>query len=168
MVTSHCNGDQTVFVLTPNRSASWHDNKCLLLVVFAWSGTIGLGFGLVGAWPVVPFVGLELVALFLGLRYTSWKISFQEVIRISNKHIFFERGISFPTTRMCWEISTLKAYVMPASHPEAAPEIDFADVAGHRVRIGEFLNYQDCQVLIDKLRACGLPLRTSHPCLWKC
>ncbi len=80
MVDAQSSENLTRLVLTPNRSMSWHLNKCLIAVVSLWMGLIALGIAMVGAWPVLPFLGLELATLWGGLWYTCWKLRIQEVI----------------------------------------------------------------------------------------
>jgi uncharacterized membrane protein len=48
------------WVARPNCSLSAAGRKLVLVVTAAVSGTIAFVFSWVGAWPVVPFTGLEL------------------------------------------------------------------------------------------------------------
>ncbi len=162
MVDVKSSGEFTRLVLTPNRSLSWRLNKCLIAFACLWSGLIGLGLTLAGAWPVLPFVGLELGGLASGIWYTCWKLRIQEVIYISDRSVRLERGIRGPETRLAWEKDRLKARVFLHAHPDQAPIIEFSDGRGQSVRIGAFLNLADCQALIHRLRCAGLPLRASE------
>ena len=58
-------------VLTPNRSLSWHGNVRIWAALFVLSALIATGFTLMGAWVIIPFAGLELIALACGIYLTS-------------------------------------------------------------------------------------------------
>jgi uncharacterized membrane protein len=57
------------FSLTTKRNCSMSPQALVWLLVFTacLSFAIGIGFALLGAWPVLPFVGLEFVALTAAL-----------------------------------------------------------------------------------------------------
>lgn len=63
--------DGVDYSLISRRNASLSRLGCRL--AFAALGlvivTISLGFSLLGAWPILPFAGLELLVLYLALRY---------------------------------------------------------------------------------------------------
>lgn len=58
------------FSLTTRRNCSLPPHALAWLLVFTacLSFAIGIGFASVGAWPVLPFVGLEVVALAMAFR----------------------------------------------------------------------------------------------------
>ncbi|MSP83211.1 MAG: DUF2244 domain-containing protein [Alphaproteobacteria bacterium] len=60
-------------VLAPHRSLSRRGHVWLIGGFACVSGAIGLGFYLIGAWPVVGFVGLDVILLWgaLKLSYLS-------------------------------------------------------------------------------------------------
>lgn len=57
------------WVARPNQALTPALVRRLLLGVAGISGGIALAFAAVGAWPVVPFAGIELGALWLALRH---------------------------------------------------------------------------------------------------
>jgi uncharacterized membrane protein len=57
-----------IWLARPNCSLSADESKTLLLAVAAVSGVISIAFTLIGAWPVIPFVGAELGVLWWALR----------------------------------------------------------------------------------------------------
>jgi uncharacterized membrane protein len=52
-----------MIVAKPNCSATWRSNQLVLLPLALPSLTIATAFALLGAWPILPFAGLELLAL---------------------------------------------------------------------------------------------------------
>ena len=59
MVANEFLDGNTVITLRPNRSASWQQTKIFLLVMAAPMFIIAVGWSIVGAWPILPFAGLE-------------------------------------------------------------------------------------------------------------
>lgn len=64
------NQDEPLFsaVLTPHRSLSGKGFTALMLAIGASSLTAGLIFWLAGAWPVVGFMGLDVLAVYVAFR----------------------------------------------------------------------------------------------------
>ena len=56
------------WVARPNRSLSRAGCKALFVATAVGSGVIAFAFSYFGAWPVIPFAGLELAALWWALR----------------------------------------------------------------------------------------------------
>jgi uncharacterized membrane protein len=59
------------WVARPNHSLSVAGRKLLFVITAAVSSLIALAFSFFGAWPVIPFAGLELVFLWWALRRTE-------------------------------------------------------------------------------------------------
>lgn len=155
--------EQWVFVLRPNCSMNWQQNKRVLWAMALWCGAIGLGFTLLGAWPVMPFVGLELMALAAGLYYVSWKSSHQQVLRFGSDGVVLEQGVHRPKKIGYWPRRELRVQIAMARHPDQVPCIQLSGGRGQPVRIGEFLNQPDCEDLITQLQRTGITLRRCDP-----
>ena len=54
------NGEKIIITLWPYRSLSLQGFRILIAVLASLMSLIGLGFYLIGAWPVVGFLGLEI------------------------------------------------------------------------------------------------------------
>lgn len=52
------------WVARPNHSLSVAGRKLLFVITAAVSSLVALAFSFFGAWPVIPFAGLELVFLW--------------------------------------------------------------------------------------------------------
>lgn len=159
MVDVSDDSGQRLLILKPNRSMTWRENKYLLGVVFCWSGAIGIGFLIMGAWVIMPFIGLELAALAAALYYVSWKISHCEVLRIDAETIVVEKGIRWPKKSWRWARDAVRINVQLADHPWQSPVIEMVAGDDKRVRLGEFLNVADCKKLTDELINAGLIVR---------
>ena len=152
-------GEGAILVLSPNVSMNWKRNLYLLVAVSVWGGGIGLGFWLLGAWPILPFVGLEVLCLAVGLWYTQRKLQCREVLSISPVDVVFEQGFVFPIYRTVWRRDSLRGQVLRASHPLQAPVAELFDGSGAHCRVGGFLNHEDTDQLIALLRQQNIRLR---------
>lgn len=57
------------WVARPNRSLALEQTRRLVFFAAVISGGIAVAFACVGAWPILPFAGLEVAALWLALRH---------------------------------------------------------------------------------------------------
>lgn len=71
-----------IITLWPHRSLSQRGFMILVAILGALAFVIGLGFFLIGAWPVIGFMGLELLVLYIVFRlnYRDGKQSEQLLI----------------------------------------------------------------------------------------
>jgi len=77
--------------LAPNRSASVKAiNLVIALLAFVFFAT-GLGFMLIGAWPVMGFLGLEIVLLYLALRWNLLLAGRHETVTLTRETLTVER-----------------------------------------------------------------------------
>ena len=78
-----------VITLWPHRSLSQRGFMILLSALGLLAFVIGLGFFLIGAWPVIGFMGLELGVLYLVFRlnYRDGKASEQLLIHDKGLHL---------------------------------------------------------------------------------
>lgn len=146
-------------ILQPNQSLSWRGNQYLLLCLTVWLLGFAILFATAGMWMVLPFIGLELLALAGALYYVSWKLSHRELIEISPQQVIIMRGRQRPQHHLEFPRQELIVHVTLPDHPWDSPVIELT--ARHRpsVRLGEFLNRDDCQRLLRVLAKAPLPIR---------
>lgn len=161
MVSSRRSGQDLVIVAKPNHSSSWRNNRRVLLLISVPSLAAAIGFTLLGAWPVLPFAGAELLALSSALYYVNWKLEYRHVITLSRDSVRIDKGHYAPTRR--WRIDREQAAlaVTPERHPWEGPQLA---VHGRqeRVVVGDFLNRDDCLSLLALLRK-EMLVRTHSP-----
>ena len=78
-------------ILRPNRSASV---RAINLVIALLAGVFfltGTGFMLIGAWPIMGFLGLEIVLLYLALRWNLLAAGRQETVTLTPRALTVER-----------------------------------------------------------------------------
>ncbi|MDH3716456.1 MAG: DUF2244 domain-containing protein [Gammaproteobacteria bacterium] len=90
---SGCNAQ---IVVRADQSLSWQGNLTVLTGLGVVIATIATGFAFVGLWMVVPFAGLELLAVAIGLYVTSRRLAHSEVISLSPRSVQVESGYRYP------------------------------------------------------------------------
>ena len=151
MVTSTRSDSKLMIIAKPNHSSSWRGNLFALLAISVPSLGAAIGFTLMGAWPILPFAGLELICLGAALYYVNWKLQYRHVITLSDKTVRIEKGHYHP--KKSWQFSRegTGLSINPLPHPWDSPEMAVHD-KNESVSVGEFLNRDDAQELIALLR----------------
>jgi uncharacterized membrane protein len=160
MVKRKFDGETRVLLVRPDRSMSWQQNRWLVAVLGGFTLVVALFWTMVGAWVILPFAGIEVLALYLGLHYVSWKLHLCQVVRIDADKVTVEEGHNFP--RRSWQLErpgTAIAIVTPA-HPWDAPGILLYD-RKHQVELGSFLSKGDAGLLVEELCEAGLRVRSK-------
>jgi len=79
-------------VIRPHRSASQRAVRTLVILVAVVLSVIAVGFGLLaGAWPVLPFLGLELALLYGALRLNQRAGNAEEAINLTRQALTVRR-----------------------------------------------------------------------------
>ena len=151
-------------VLRPNRSASWHQCKILLLFVCALMALIAISWAFAGAWVVLPFAGLEITLLAVLMYKVSFNTYQKQVITIDPQVITVEQGVYKPQTHFTFPTEHTHLSVKEA---ETEFEISKLTLTGQNksVAIGQFLNQQDIQEAMTRLQQAGLTVSSNK--WWK-
>lgn len=80
------------YTLCPNRSLDWRTTKRVFLGFAACMGAFSAYWVAQGAWLVLPFFGLELLVLGLGLYLSALASSRREVVEIDGSELRVLRG----------------------------------------------------------------------------
>lgn len=92
IIAEHHRDGMVRFTLRPNRSLDWRGS----LEFFAWMSAVSLSiaawFAWQGAWLVLPFAGLELAALALGLYMVSVRCMDKEIVSINEDTVEICKG----------------------------------------------------------------------------
>lgn len=147
-------------VLSPNRSMSWRGNQIFLLGMIVLSAVISIGFAMLGAWVILPFAGLEMLALGSALYYVSWKLSYQQVVTLKPDSVSIDKGVYRPRKSWLLQRDQVSLSIEPEQHPWSTPAIALRHQQ-ELIELGEFLNQSDCTKLLKLLRDNGFPVR-SH------
>jgi uncharacterized membrane protein len=79
------------FELTPNCSLTTRSALIFYLGIVAVSLTVAGGFAFAGYWPILPFAGLELLALGAALRWSLHQGQRRELIRVEDSRVLVQK-----------------------------------------------------------------------------
>ena len=153
MVYSEINPDTGTgtIVLKPNNSATWRFN----MMVVASLGVLGLlistFFLIQGLWLIMPFSGLELLALFSCLYVCARANIKAEVITFTDDKVVIEQGRRFAEQSWEYHRTWAKIFVKQAKHEHQPPKVVIRS-HGKETELGSFLNKDDKDALVKKLR----------------
>ena len=87
------NDDRVLFdaVLTPYRSLSPRGFLVLMIALSVVSFTAGVFFFLVGAWPVVGFLGLDVALVYIAFRINYRRARMYETLRLTRDALTVRR-----------------------------------------------------------------------------
>ncbi|MEE8059209.1 MAG: DUF2244 domain-containing protein [Pseudomonadales bacterium] len=151
-------------IAQPNQSASWQTNKQLILCLGIFSGVIATVFGLLGAWLILPLAGIEITALSGALYVVCRKQNLRHVLHFSGDQLVIEKGINHP--EQVWQSSkqSTSIIVERQAHPWDPIKISLTCFNGavvEQISVGDFLNKEDSQQLLEVLRQQGLIVRND-------
>ncbi len=141
------------FVLSPNCSISWSELVLFYLFTCLVALAVGLFFTLQGLWLVLPFSGLEMLALGLGLHLTSRKVYRKEVITLDQDRTRIEKGVL--QVDQYWEFET--SWVRLLDEPPGASNRRrrlALGAHGKYVEVGNFLDNSEKDELAFQLKDC--------------
>ena len=138
-------------VLRPHRSLGPFGFHVLMALVILVSFTAGIVFFLIGAWPVVGFLGLDVL-----LIYGAFKLSYRsgrafETIQLSPETLVLRRVNPAGRVRT-WRFEPHWVRVNMADPPRHESQLTVTS-HGRRVTLGAFLMPQERVEVADALRA---------------
>lgn len=139
-------------VITPNRSISWPQLVRVYLFTCFISFSIASIFVFLGYWVVLPFSGLEMLALGAALYWTNRMIYRQEVINFINGRVKIEKGCSYPEES--WEFDSnwvqINVHKTGGLHEKT---LVLMGSHGKYVELGSFLDESEKESLVFGLNA---------------
>jgi uncharacterized membrane protein len=141
------------FVLSPNCSISWSELVAFYLFTCLVALAVGLFFTLQGLWLVLPFSGLEMLALGLGLHLTSRKVYRREVITLDRDRTRIEKGVR--QIDQSWEFET--TWIRLLDEPPGARNRRrrlALGAHGKYIEVGDFLDNPEKDALAFQLKDC--------------
>ena len=85
------NGEKIIITLWPYRSLSLQGFRILIAVLASLMSLIGLGFYLIGAWPVIGFMGLEIFIVWYAFKCNYRSGQLVETVAITPKQVDITR-----------------------------------------------------------------------------
>jgi uncharacterized membrane protein len=150
------NNSFSTFVVSPNYSMTWRENKIFIASLAVVSFSIAGGFALQGLWLILPFAGLEMIMLWGILYWSSLRATRCEVISIDADNVKVEVG----RNKMRHLHSFQRAWTRVELYPPARPHWQSRLVMrskGKELEIGACLNDEERKTLAASIRKALLP-----------
>ena len=140
------------FVIAPNQSMSWKELALVYCGIAAVTLAIGGYFWVQGLTLVLPFSGLELLALGAALYITAWRGGAREVITITDDSVCVETGRAGPEQRRDFQRYWTKVVLQ---RPWVAwyPSKLLLCSHGREIEVGRFLNEEERRGLAQILKS---------------
>lgn len=144
---------QTQIVIGPNASLSVTQAWVFMGLSTVLAVLISLVMLWRGLWPVVPFAGLELLALGIGIYVSVRRNAYREVIRFGDESVRVDFGTVGQGVRAT---ASMPRYwtkaVLEAGESAHAPTRLVLVYAGQRIRIGRCLTDEEREQLHQRLK----------------
>lgn len=137
-------------VLLPHRSLPRHGFHILMLLLGLVSLVAGIGFLLIGAWPVIGFFGLDVLLLYVAFRLSYRSARQSEVLRLVGDDFTVER-INVYGDRRAWRFQPFWLRVVLEEHPDESNRL-LVTSHGRFLVIGDFLGAPMRRELAESLR----------------
>lgn len=143
--------ERCAFTITPNCALSWKNMQYLFLFFLLCSMGVSGYFLMLGAWMVLPFAGLEMLVLGLGVYASSLWASTREVVCVEGTDLVVLKG-----RRSMREVARMSRYWTQVSLGKDSrswyPSRLWLVCHGRRVEIASFLVEQERSQLAEDLR----------------
>jgi uncharacterized membrane protein len=131
-----CYMDATI---RPHRALSERGLMIVMLSLIAVSFVAGVSFIMMGGWPVAGFLGLDILLIWIAMRYTARRLDKQhETVRIQAERIHITRTDVRGKTRH-WTLSPAFAKVLVEQKEDFPPNVAVA-CGGQALGVGEALS----------------------------
>jgi uncharacterized membrane protein len=155
LVTLNTNDKGHFVVLQPNRSMSWQGTLKVLAALLAASTIIVIGMVWIGAWVVLPFAGLEWLAVATGMIVTAWRCQQQEVLWFEEDQVRLEQGVYRRQRHWQGPRRYTRLIISPAKHPLGPPQLALA-YRDDQLAFASFLNPGDVELLVGECQRRGM------------
>ena len=125
-------------VLTPQRSLGGTGFVVLMLAVGAIGFVGGVVFFLAGAWPVVPFLGLDVLLIYWAFRASYRSGAAYEEVRVTSSELTV-RKVSHRGEALEWTLNPLWVKLDRQEHDAYGLERLFLVSRGRRLSVARFL-----------------------------
>lgn len=145
---------QTVICLEPNRSATWHQTRTMILALTGFMLLIGTGWLIAGVWMIMPFVFLDITVFSYFFYRVCMETYRRQFIIIEKNNIVVRAGIhrlgkTVIFSRPCYLVVHKR---LARGHLDAFSISDDTSIEP----VGFFLNEDDLSELRDTLTSYGL------------
>jgi uncharacterized membrane protein len=146
-------------VLLPHRSLPPAAFNVLMLLLGLVSLAMGIGFLLLGAWPICGFFGLDVAAVYVAFRLSYRSARQREILRLAGDDFTVER-IDIYGERRRWRFQPFWLRVVLEERPDESNRLLLAS-HGRSLVIGDFLGAPVRRELAQNLRTALLRWRAA-------
>ena len=139
------------FVVIPNCSMSWQENKLFIITLAIISFTIGGFFAIQGYWVILPFVGLEILLLTVVLRWCCQETTRREVISIDAENIDIKMTRQRVSKLHRFQSAWTKVVLYPPKYSGHQGRLVVCS-KGKEVEVGAFLSNDERQSLAASIK----------------
>jgi len=144
MFKAEIKGDSVSVDLAPNKSSSINENLVFFGFLSLVCLTFGIGFFFIGATMILPFAGLEVLALILIIRINRKWLNQKQVLYLDKLYVKIEKD----DKKMIFDRFLSKFFV----EKNNSKKVIYLKSSNQKIEIGSFLNEEEKEELIDLLK----------------
>jgi len=144
MFKAETKGDSLSIDLAPNKSSSINENLVFFGFLSLICLTFGIGFFVIGATMILPFAGLEVLALILILRINRKWLNQKQALYLDKLYVKIEKD----DKKMIFDRFLSKFLV----EENNSKKVLYLKSNNEKIEIGSFLNEEEKEELIDLLK----------------
>ena len=149
MLLSNIDSNCYSVTFKPNCSLTAKSKRNVVLLLTIIPCCIAIGFGMLGAWFVLPFVGLEIGALAFAFYYVNSHESDYESISIDGNSLLIERGCGQQVSQH--ELNPYWVNVQRLELPSGELQLNLIS-HGKIIEVGRYLTRKQREILADQLQ----------------
>lgn len=142
-----CNSFKVTF--KPNSALSPINKKRVIILLIVIPCIIGIAFCFIGAWPILPFVGLEIAALAYAFYYVNKHEADYESISIEGDSLLIERCVGDSVSQH--EINPYWVKVTQHELPNGELHL-YLQSHGKEIEVGRYLTRKQRELLAKQLK----------------
>ena len=135
----------------PNQSLTPKGFIILMFLITIPAGFIGIAFYLTGAWPVLGFMGLEIILIYIAFKILFYRNKFYEHIVLNNKKL----NVFFNKQNKVLKKIELEPTWLQVKIEDIYKNKDMLTLSSHgkKIILGSFLIPEERQVLAKTIRS---------------
>ena len=138
--------------LTPHRSLNRTGFVLVMTFLSVISFATGVAFLIMGAWPVLGFIGLDVLAIYIAFKINFGRARAREEITVTPSELRVRR-VSHRGHVVEWVLNPLWVRLDEVVHDEFGTERLYLISRGRRVSVGSFLGAEEKASFAKALRA---------------
>ena len=144
MFKAETKGDSLSIDLAPNKSSSINENLVFFGFLSLICLTFGIGFFFIGATMILPFAGIEVLALILILRINRKWLNQKQALHLDKLYVKIEKD----DKKMIFDRFLSKFFI----EKNNSKKVIYLKSSNQKIEIGSFLNEEEKEELIDLLK----------------